>query len=146
LTIDQQSARFRATIFLTLRRSSPEYNERAGSNNTSLISGLVHSLGETSGSKKGVPIIIYMTTYIVHVGEALKAVISVQKEGKFYVATDLVTSVADQGSSEEEAISRLKQGLLEHYQLLMELAPKGSKTSFIEIEVEKFAKASGAVS
>jgi hypothetical protein len=40
----------------------------------------------------------------------------------------------------------LKQGLEEHYQLLMKLAPKGSKTSFIEIEVEKYAKASGAVS
>ena len=106
----------------------------------------MHSLGETSGIEKGVPIIIYMTTNIVHVGEALKAVISVKKEGKFYVATDLVTNVADQGTSEDEAISRLKQGLLEHYQLLMELAPKGSKTSFIEIEVEKFAKASGAVS
>ena len=76
----------------------------------------------------------------------MKAVISVQKEGKFYVATDLVTNVADQGSTEDEAISRLKQGLEEHYQILMELAPKGSKTSFIEIEVEKLAKASGSVS
>jgi predicted RNase H-like HicB family nuclease len=87
-----------------------------------------------------------MISYIDYSGEALKAVISVKKEGKFYVAIDLVTNVADQGSTEEEAIARLKQGLEEHYQLIMELAPKGSKTSFIEIEVEKFAKASGAVS
>jgi len=93
-----------------------------------------------------VPIIIYITNSIDDVGEALKAVISVQKEGKFYVATDLVTNVADQGKTEDEAITRLKQGLEEHYQILMELAPKGAKTSFIEIEVEKHAKASGAVS
>ena len=106
----------------------------------------MHSLGETTGIKKGVPIIIYITNTIDYLGEALKAVISVKKEGKFYVATDLVTNVADQGSSEKEAISRLKQGLEEHYQLLMELAPKGAKTSFIEIEVEKYAKASSAVS
>ena len=35
----------RATIFQSLRRSSHEYNEEAGRRNTSLISGLVHSLG-----------------------------------------------------------------------------------------------------
>ena len=92
------------------------------------------------------PIIIYITNIINYIGEALKTIISVQKEGKFYVATDLVTSVADQGSTEDEAIARLKQGLEEHYKLLMELAPKGSKTSFIELEVEIFGKASGSVS
>jgi predicted RNase H-like HicB family nuclease len=96
--------------------------------------------------QKTVSIIYYTTWFIMLSGEALKTIISVKKEGKFYVATDLVTNVADQGPTEEEAISRLKQGLLEHYQLLMELAPKGSKTSFIEIEVEKLVKASGAVS
>jgi predicted RNase H-like HicB family nuclease len=87
-----------------------------------------------------------MTSNIDYTGEGLKAVITVKKEGKFYVATDIVTNVADQGSTEKEAIARLKKGLEEHYQILMKLAPKGSKTSFIEIEVEKFAKASGAVS
>jgi hypothetical protein len=35
----------RATIFQTLQRSSHKYNAGAGSRNTSLISGLVHSLG-----------------------------------------------------------------------------------------------------
>jgi predicted RNase H-like HicB family nuclease len=70
----------------------------------------------------------------------------VKKEGKYYVATDLVTNVADQGATEEEAITRLKKGLEEHYQILMEMAPKDSKTSFIEIEVEKYAKAPSAVS
>jgi len=80
------------------------------------------------------------------IGDKLKAVISVQKEGKYYIATDLVTNVADQGLTEEEAISNLKKGLEEHYQILMEMAPKGSKTSFIEIEVERYAKTSGAIS
>jgi predicted RNase H-like HicB family nuclease len=79
-------------------------------------------------------------------GELLKAVISVVKEGKFYVATDLITNVADQGHSEAEAISNLKKGLEEHYQILIKMAPKGSKMSFVEIEVERFAKATGAIS
>ena len=68
------------------------------------------------------------------------------KEGKYYVATDLVTNVTDQGLTETEAIERFKKGLEEHYQILMEMAPKGSKTSIIEIEVEKHAKASSAIS
>ena len=76
----------------------------------------------------------------------MKVIISVQKEGKYYVATDLITNVADQGKTEDEAISHLIQGLEEHYRLLLELAPKGGKTSFVEIEVEKYAKASGTVS
>jgi len=58
----------------------------------------------------------------------------------------MVTNVADQGETEEEAINRLKKGLEEHYQILIEMAPEGSKTSFIEIEVEKYAKTSGALS
>lgn len=88
----------------------------------------------------------YSTIYINSPGDKLKAVISVQKEGKYFVATDLVTNVADQGTTEEEAINRLKKGLEEHYQILMEMAPKGSKTSVIDIEVEKYAKASSSVS
>ena len=76
----------------------------------------------------------------------MKAVIAVKKEGKFYVATDLVTNVADQGSTEDEAIANLKKGLEEHYQILMEMAPEGSRTSVIEIEVEKHVKTSSALS
>jgi len=75
----------------------------------------------------------------------MKTLISVVKEGKYYVATDLITNVADQGSTEEEAIANLINGLEEHYQLLLELAPNGSKTSFVDIEVEKFAKTTSAV-
>ena len=76
----------------------------------------------------------------------MKAIVSIQQENGIFVATDLVTNVADQGSTEEEAISRLKKGLEEHYQILMEKAPEGSKKSLIEIEVEKYVEASGAVS
>ena len=75
------------------------------------------------------PNVFYSYESILIVGEALKTIISVQKEGKYYVVTDFITSVADQGKTEEETISLLKQGLEEHYQLLLELAPKGSKTS-----------------
>jgi predicted RNase H-like HicB family nuclease len=76
----------------------------------------------------------------------LKAVISVVKEGKFYVATDMVTNVADQGRTEKEALANLKKGLEEHYEILLSMAPKGSKTSILDIEVESFAKAAGSVS
>jgi len=59
-------------------------------------------------------------------GDELKAIISVRKEGKFYVATDQVTNVADQGATEEEAGERLKKGLEEHYQILVKKARIGS--------------------
>ena len=68
------------------------------------------------------------------------------KEGKYYIATDLVTNVADQGLTKKEAIQRLKKGLEEHYQILMEMAPEGSKTSIIDLEVEMHAEASSAIS
>ena len=76
----------------------------------------------------------------------MKTLIQVHKEGKWYVAIDMVTNVADQGLTEDEAIKNLKKGLEEHYQLLMELAPKSRKTTFLDIEVEKYAKASNSVS
>jgi predicted RNase H-like HicB family nuclease len=61
----------------------------------------------------------------------MKTIIQVHKEGKFYVATDLITNVADQGATEKEAIGNLKKGLEEHYRILMELTPKGRKLSLI---------------
>ncbi len=69
----------------------------------------------------------------------MKIPIQVHKEGKFYVALDLLTNVADQGLTEEEAIANLKIGLEEHYKILMELAPKGKKLSFLEIDMKGFA-------
>ena len=51
--------------------------------------------------------------------------------------------MADQGLTEEEAVSNLKKGLEEHYQVLLELVPvpKGRKLSFLDIDVERFAQA-----
>ena len=76
----------------------------------------------------------------------MKTIIQVHKEGKWYVAIDLVTNVADQGTTENAAIKNLRKGLEDHYQLLMELATKNRKTTFLDIGVERYAKASGVVS
>jgi len=61
----------------------------------------------------------------------MKTVIQVHKEGKYFVAVDRVTNVADQGLTEGEAVENLKKGLEGHYKLLMELSPKSYKTSFL---------------
>jgi len=50
------------------------------------------------------------------------------------VAVDLVTNVADQGLTEAEAVSNLKKGLEEQYQIRMELAPKNRKTKYTSVE------------
>jgi predicted RNase H-like HicB family nuclease len=76
----------------------------------------------------------------------MKTIIQVHKDGKFYVATDLNTNVADQGATEKEAVRNLKKGLEEHYRILMELTPKDRKLSLIDIEVEKYVKASRPIS
>ncbi|HDM78652.1 MAG TPA: type II toxin-antitoxin system HicB family antitoxin [Deltaproteobacteria bacterium] len=75
----------------------------------------------------------------------MKTIIQTYKDGKYFVAVDLVTNVADQGLTEEEAIRNLKKGLEEHYQILMELSPKDRKISFLEIEVEKYAQTSSSL-
>ena len=64
-----------------------------------------------------------------------KAFVDVRKEGKWYVATDLVTHVADQGRTREEAIGNLTKGLREHYALLLELGPKRRGSQVVEVEV-----------
>ena len=73
----------------------------------------------------------------------MKTLIQIHKEGKYFVAIDLITNVTDQGLTESEAVSNLKKGLSEHYQVLLELAPQGRKLSFLDIEVEGLAKDSG---
>jgi predicted RNase H-like HicB family nuclease len=75
----------------------------------------------------------------------MDALIWVRKEGKWYVAEDLVTNVADQGTTERAAVRNLKKGLESHYRTLVELAPKSYKTAFLKLEVEKHAKTSGAL-
>ena len=76
----------------------------------------------------------------------MKTIIQIHREDKYFVAVDLITNVADQGLTEEEAVANLKKGLEEHYQILMELAPKDWKISFLDIEVEKYAQTSHPVS
>ncbi len=65
----------------------------------------------------------------------MKAVVQVKKEGRWYVATDLVTHIADQGRTREEALRNLTKGLHEHYEILLELAPRKRGTTVLEIEV-----------
>lgn len=76
----------------------------------------------------------------------MKTIIQIYKEDKYFVAVDLITNVVDQGITEEEAVANLKKGLEEHYQILMELAPRGRKLSFLDIEVEKYAQTSSSIS
>lgn len=45
----------------------------------------------------------------------MKTLIEVHTEGKYFVAVDLLTNVADQGLSEEDAVRNLRKGLEEHY-------------------------------
>jgi len=54
----------------------------------------------------------------------MKTIIQIHKEGKYFIASDLITNDADQGLTVKEALANLKKGLKEHYQILMELAPK----------------------
>ena len=72
----------------------------------------------------------------------MRIIIRIEKDGKYYVAEDLVTQVADQGLTEEEAVANLKKGLEERYRLLMELSPPSQKTAYLDIGVEKYVKAS----
>lgn len=52
----------------------------------------------------------------------MKAIVHVRKEGQWFVAMDLVTTVAGQGASENEAITVLMEGLRERYSGLRMLA------------------------
>ncbi len=64
----------------------------------------------------------------------MKTLIEVHREGKYFVAVDLLTNVADQGLSEEKAMQNLKKGLEEHYQLLIELTPGDHKLTYLDID------------
>jgi len=75
----------------------------------------------------------------------MKTLIEVHQEGKYFVAVDLLTNVADQGVSEEEAVSNLKKGLEERYQLLIELTPRDHKLTYLDIEVDNLVKNSPVV-
>ena len=74
----------------------------------------------------------------------MKTLIDTHKEGKFVVATDLLSSVSDQGLSEQEALGNLKRGLEEHYRLLVDLTPAGHTLSYLEIMVDDHVRDSPA--
>jgi predicted RNase H-like HicB family nuclease len=76
----------------------------------------------------------------------MKTLIEVHREGKYFVAIDLLTNVADQGLSESEALQNLKKGLEEHYQILIELTPRDRKLTYLDIDVDNFVKNSSAIS
>lgn len=68
----------------------------------------------------------------------MKAWIQTHKEGKYFVAEDIISNIADQGLTEEEAISSLKKGFGEHYQIIIELAPRDHKLSFLGVVRESY--------
>jgi predicted RNase H-like HicB family nuclease len=74
----------------------------------------------------------------------MKTLIDIHREGKFFVATDILSNVADQGLSEKEALENLTRGLEEHYRLIIDLTPQGHTLSYREIEVEKYVRDSPA--
>ena len=76
----------------------------------------------------------------------MQTLIEVHREGKYFVAIDLLTNVADQGLSESEAVQNLKKGLEEHYQILIELTPRDRKLTYLDIDVDNFVKNSSAIS
>ncbi len=51
----------------------------------------------------------------------MKARITIHREGRYFVAIDTLTHVADQGITKEEAINNLTKGLREHHRLLQEI-------------------------
>ena len=75
----------------------------------------------------------------------MKILAEIYREGRFFIARDLQTKIADQGLTEDEAIRNLKQGLADHYQLLLEMNPPGHKLAYLDIEVDHLAGTSPSV-
>jgi len=65
----------------------------------------------------------------------MDTIVQVYRDGDWFVAIDLATDVADQGKTKEEAISRLKVGLKEHYAVLLEMLEKDRTLEIISVEV-----------
>jgi len=64
----------------------------------------------------------------------MKAIVHVRKEGPWFVAMDLVTTVSGQGASEKEAIAVLLEGLRERYGGLKILLKKQKGTKVVELK------------
>ncbi|MBI4015113.1 MAG: hypothetical protein HY362_00110 [Candidatus Aenigmarchaeota archaeon] len=71
----------------------------------------------------------------------MEAIVQIKRDGKWFVATDLVTYVADQGLTREEAIQNLQTGLREHYKTLFHIAQKKQSHVIIkDLKIPQFAK------
>jgi predicted RNase H-like HicB family nuclease len=64
----------------------------------------------------------------------MKAIVHVRKEGPWFVAMDLVTTVSGQGATEKEAIAVLLEGLRERYGGLKILLKKQKGTKVVELK------------
>ena len=47
----------------------------------------------------------------------MKILVELYREGRFFIARDLLTKIADQGLTENEAVQNLKKGVADHCQL-----------------------------
>ncbi|PWR69482.1 hypothetical protein ACKUB1_15770 [Methanospirillum stamsii] len=65
----------------------------------------------------------------------MDTLVQVYRDGEWFIAVDLATDVADQGKIKEEAISRLKIGLKEHYAVLLDMLKKDREFEVIKVNV-----------
>lgn len=65
---------------------------------------------------------------------SMKAIIHVRKEGQWYAAMDLVTTVCGQGATENEAIEVLMEGLRERYEGLETIIKRQKGSKVVELE------------
>ena len=75
----------------------------------------------------------------------MKILVEIYREGRFFIARDLLTKIADQGMTENEAVRNLKRGVEDHCQLLIEMTPPGHTLSYLDIEVDNLDGASPSV-
>lgn len=76
---------------------------------------------------------------------SMDTLVQIYQDGEWYVAVDLATDVADQGKTREEAISRLKIGLKEHYETLLEMLEKDRNFEIITVEVPYIGNSSSSL-
>ena len=75
----------------------------------------------------------------------MEAIIQISRDGKYFVAEDIVSGVADQGSTEQEALNNLQKALEERYHILIDSLSPSQKTVRLDIGVRD-AKTSASVS
>jgi len=75
----------------------------------------------------------------------MKTLIEIYREGRFFIAKDLLTKIGDQGLTESEAVRNLKKGIEDHFQLLIEMNPPGHRLTWLDIEVENLVRNSPSV-